>query len=256
MRAETGTEPIEDIYPAATCVIDQFAVCSEEKVRRIITNSPTKSCDLDPIPTFILKEMLDVLLPFITLLCNTSLQEGNLPVTQRHALVTPILKHGNLDHSNLKNYRPVSNLTFISKVIERLVAEQINKYLSDNKMLSTKQSAYRKCHSTETALLSVMSDIITAIDHSQVTLLCLLDLSAAFGTVDIELLLHRLRTFVGMDGAPLSWITSFLTNRTQQELYRGAKSASRILRCGVPQGSVLGPLLFSLYMTELADIVA
>ena len=143
----------------------------------------------------------------------------------------------------------------MSKVVERLVAKQLTDYLLSNALMPDLQSAYRKNHSTETALLRVTSDIMLAADQGQVTLLALLDLSAAFDTVDHDLLLQRLSTTFGINGAAHNWITSFLTNRTQQVVHGGEKSAHVQLTSGVPQGSVLGPLLFVLYTAELSAII-
>jgi hypothetical protein len=118
-------------------------MCTEDDVRRIIIESPTKSCTLDPIPTFLLKESIDALLPFITAMINASLQEGCLPVTQKHALVLALLKKTSLDPNELRNYRPVSNLTFISKVVERVVVKQLVDFLHLNSLMPRLQSAYR-----------------------------------------------------------------------------------------------------------------
>jgi len=118
------------------------------------------------------------------------------------------------------------------------------------------QSAYRRHHSTETALLKVLSDIYAAINRQQETLLGLLDLSAAFNCVDHSILLDRLRTTFGICGSALNWITSFLHGRVQQVFYRGPLSAELQLLSGVPQGSVLGPILFPLYTAELFDVIA
>ena len=127
--------------------------------------------------------------------------------------------------------------------------------LEANNLLPPLQSAYRRNHSTETALLKVLSDSFLAADEGSVTLLGLLDLSAAFDTVDHEILLHRLRHSFGISEKVLAWITSFLNGRTQQVEYHGIKSAMGVLVSGVPQGSVLGPLLFSLYTTDLFTII-
>jgi len=132
--------------------------------------SPAKSSSLDPDPTFLLREFIDLLLPFVTRLVNTSLLAGRLLVSQRHEIVTLLLKKSGLDAANMANYRPVSNLSFISKVVERAVAVQLNEYLVANNLLPRYQSAYRKNHSTETALLRVWSDILMAADKRQVTL--------------------------------------------------------------------------------------
>ena len=172
--------------------------------------------------------------------------------------ITPVLKKPGLDPDDCKNYRPISNLTFVSKVVERLVARQLTDYLQENQLLPTYQSAYRRGHSTETALLKVISDIFDAADAnpSRVTLLGMLDLSAAFDTVDHETLLARLQTSYGICGPALSWVASFLTTRSQVVAFNGQTSSVRRLRHGVPQGSVLGPLLFLLYTADVADIAA
>ena len=116
VRASTdGNETLTSSTPASSSLTD-FASFTSEELRRIIMNSPSKSCSLDPIPTFILKEVIDIVLPFLTVMCNASLQEGLLSVSQRHAIITPLLKKQSLDPTELKNYRPVSNLTFMSKI--------------------------------------------------------------------------------------------------------------------------------------------
>ena len=161
-----------------------------------------------------------------------------------------------LDPGELKNYRPVSNLTFVSKIVEKLVAEQLIEFLQSNGLMPRLQSANRRHHSTETALLRVMSDLLRAADSRRVTLLGLLDLSAAFDCVDTEILLERLRRAFGVDSLALQWIRSFLVDRTQQVSYGGRLLSVGCLRCGVPQGSVLGPLPFLLYTAELFDVIA
>jgi hypothetical protein len=201
-------------------------------------------------------EFLDLLLPFITKMVNASLAQGRMPTSQKHAIVTPLLKKPGLDPADMGNYRPVSNLSFMSKLIERAVATQLNDYLVANDLLPRLQSAYRKGHSTETAMLRVWSDILTAADRRHVTLLGLLDLSAAFDCVDHSILLQRLRSSAGLAGTTLDWIESFLSGRTQQIAYNGQLSTTQKVLFGVPQGSVLGPLLYVLYTADLANVVA
>jgi hypothetical protein len=125
-----------------------------------------------------------------------------------------------------------------------------------NNLMPRLQSAYRRHHSTETALLRVMSDLLHGADNRCVSLLVLLDLSAAFNCVDHDILLQRLRTAFGVDGLALEWVRSFLMQRTQRVNFGGRLSSIGYLVCGVPQGSVLGPLLFLLYTAELFDVVA
>ena len=147
-----------------------------------------------------LKQFLPELLPYITDMCNASLQEGCLPMSQRHAIVTPRLKKSGLDASDAKNYRPVSNLTFMSKVVERLVCRQLVAFLDKNSLLPRHQSAYGRRHSTETAVLKIVSHLFLASDPGQVSLLALFDLSAAFDTVDHTILLDRLQSAFGVRG--------------------------------------------------------
>ena len=155
---------------------------------------------------------------------------------------------------DVKSYRPISNLTFLSKVIERIVAKQIKDFLTDSDMMPPLQSAYRPGHSTETATTKVLSDILDAADSQKTTLLGLLDMSAAFDTVDFEILLSRLETSYCLSGTVLKWLTSFVTGRTQAVVFDGNSSPQVKLICGVPQGSVLGPLLFVLYAADVLKI--
>ena len=127
--------------------------CSEEEVRRLIMQS-TKSSALDTIPTYLLKEMVDVLLPYLTAMVNTSLREGRLPSSHKHAVITPLLKKTRLDPDELKNYRPVSNLT---KLAERVVSSRLVSHLNAHGLMPQLQSAYRRHHRTETALLKVLA---------------------------------------------------------------------------------------------------
>ena len=199
----------------------------------------------------ILKEILPDILPFITTMCNRSLEEGWLPESQRHAILKPILKKDGLDAKDVKSYRPISNLTFISKLVERLVNLQLTEFLEKSGLFPKLQSGFRARHSTETALLKVMSDIMASTDKGNITLLGLLDMSAAFDTVDHHILLDRLEVSYGLKGHVLSWLRSFLSNRTQQVLMNGSSSLVTRIKSGVPQGSILGPLLFLLYTADI-----
>ncbi len=232
-----------------------FTPVSEEEVSIIIKQSASKSCSLDPMPTWLLKNNLGTLLPSLTSLINQSLSSGVMPDEYKIANVIPILKKPSLNQDNLKNYRPVSNLPFISKIIEKVVAHQLNNHLARNNIDEKFQSAYRKAHSTETAILKVHSDILLNLENKQCVLLVLLDLSAAFDTIDHNILLNRLENRFGIDGSALNWFKSYLSNRLQCVCIGEAKSGYKCLSCGVPQGSVLGPLLFVMYTHGLGDVI-
>ena len=212
------------------------------------------SHELDPIPTGLLKDCVDEIVSVMTRIINTSFSLGLFPRDLKNALVKPLLKKPSLDPNCLKNYRPVSNISFLSKVMEKIVSSQLIEHLAANDLLEPLQSAYRSGHSTETALLKVHDDIICAVGKKKAVLVVLLDLSAAFDTVEHSVLLDTLQS-LGIDGSVLSWSESYLCDRSQQVTISGKKSEGRKLFCGVPQGSVLGPLLFTIYTSSLGKLL-
>ena len=169
---------------SASSLLENFSEVSEDTIRDIIKKSPSSSCSQDAIPTWLLKECLGELLPSITRIVNLSFLSGIFPTSYMILHVTPLIKKANLDADCLSNYRPIANLKFVSKVVERVASSQLQKYLEENDLYGKKQSAYRKCFSTETALVRVQNDILRTLDHRNDVLLVLLDLSAAFDTVD------------------------------------------------------------------------
>ncbi len=169
-----------------------FSEVSVDEVREIIMKSAIKSSPLDPVPTNLFKRCLGLLLPHLTRVINTSLQSGVMPESLKTAQVTPLLKKPNADRNELKNYRPISNLKFLSKTIERVATTQLTCYLVENDLYAKNQSAYRKFHSTETALLRIHNDILLAVDKHLEAVLILLDFSAAFDTLSHSVLINRL----------------------------------------------------------------
>jgi len=154
--------------------------------------------------------------------------------------VTLLLKKTGLDTADMSDFWPVSNLSFMSKVVERAVASQLTEYLSANGLLPCLKSAYRKRHLTETAMLRVWSDILMTADVQQVTLLAMLDLSTAFDCVDHTILLQLLQVGAGLTDVVLEWIASFLSERTQQIAYVGELSSLQLVLFGVPQAAFWG----------------
>ncbi len=170
------------------------------------------------------------------------------------ARVIPLLKKPTVNTSLLGNYRPVSLLPFVAKTLERVVFNQLSLFLSQYNKLDAKQSDFRSGHSTETALLSVTEALRIAKADSKSSVLILLDLSAAFDTVNHQILLSTLSS-LGITGIPLRWFESYLTGRSFRVAWGGEVSKTHQLVTGVPQGSVLGPLLFSTYTTSLGPII-
>src|ERR1700722_12547913 len=229
-----------------------FQNVTEADIKSIMKCAPAKSCSLDPITTYLLQSCETIVSP-LTKMINSSLNTGVVPKCFKHALITPLIKNSNLDSNMMSSYRPISNLSYVSKLLERCVAKQLHSYLSKGDHYEAFQSAYRPHHSTETALLRVQNDILIGIDKKEVTLLVLLDLSAAFDTVDHTILLNRLQK-IGITGLVYDWFSSYLTGRTQAVFVDGVSSDSVNLTCGVPQGSVLGPILFNIYTQPLGEI--
>ena len=150
------------------------------------------ACDLDPIPASILKECKSTILPVLTNIVNMSLQSASMPAALKEAMIKPKLKKDNLDSEDYANFRPISNLKVVSKKIEKAVSCQLSDYLRDKDLEESFQSAYKRFHSTETALLRVQNDIICEIDNQKCVILLLLDMSAAFDTVDYKFVPKRM----------------------------------------------------------------
>ena len=227
---------------------------SQEEVRRIILCSSNSTCSLDPIPTKLIKSCLDSLLAPITTLINLSLTEGIFPTSFKSALVKPLLKKYSLPRDDLASYRPISNLNFVSKILERVIHNRLNDHLQSFPSICPFQSAYRKFHSTETALLRIQNDLLLAMNQQKLSALVLLDLSAAFDTIDHNILLARLTSTFGISGSALNLLSSYLLDRSQSISIDSHCTPPSPMETGVPQGSVLGPLLFCLYTTPLSYI--
>ena len=187
---------------------------SQLTVKECILNSAVKSCELDPIPYKLLIECIDSILPSLIDLFNYSLASGIFPHCFKSALVTPIIKKRCLDHNDLNNYRPVTNLCLIAKILERLVLSQVSSYLNSHNLYNTCQSAYRPDHSTETALLKVVSDLFLSLSKGNKCVLALLDFSSAFDTIYHSIHAHRLHADFRFTDTVLQWFSSYLTDRT------------------------------------------
>ena len=218
IRATTSSTAAAS-FTSTDCVFLDFRSVSHDDVASAVRSLPNKQCTSDPIPTWLFKECSAEFVPFLCHLFNISLSSGVVPATFKSAYICPLLKKPDLDSADVKNYRPISNLTVISKLLEKLVTRQLLGYLSVNKLLPDWQSAYRAFRSTETAITGLLSDIFTALDTVDIAALALLDLSAAFDTADHAILLQRLRTSFGLNGTSCVVLVLFIS---------GSASAARV----------------------------
>ena len=194
-------------------------------------------------------------LPILTFLVNLSLSHGEFCSSLKKAFVIPLLKKASLDCDVFKNFRPVSQLSFLSKLIERAVCKFLIAHLVANNLYEPYQSAYRSSHSTETALLRVHNDLLRSIDRDGGAVLVLLDLSAAFDTIDHAMLLKLLENQCGLKGTVLKWFADYISDRYQAVQVGTSFSEFIKMEFGVPQGSVLGPILFTCYTRPIANII-
>ena len=245
----------DPILPDNRTPLSYFSFVSIEEVSRLIRCLPNKSSPLDLIPTSTFKRFSHFFAPIIFKLTNLSFSQAILPASFKTAQVFSSLKKGNLDPTISSNYRPISNLSTISKIIERLVHSRITSHVSSSPNFNPFQSAYRKHHSTETTLLRITDSLRNICATGHATVLVSLDLSAAFDSLDHNILIDILDRHFNISDLALSWFRSYLSQRSQFVKIDNFSSSLTSLNSGVPQGSVLGPILFSLYTSPMCSII-
>ena len=220
-------------------------------IKEIASLADKSSCGYDELSSILLKKIANSIKPALALIINQSLHTGIFPTKLKIAKVLPLFKNKGDSHL-FDNYRPISLLPTISKIFERVVHKQLYDYFAENDLFYKSQYGYRKGHSTELAALEIADRISQYLDKGEIPIAIFLDLSKAFDTLDHKILLSKLK-YYGVNGTELNWFASYLANRSQYVVYDNTKSHQLNLSTGVPQGSVLGPLLFLIYMNDIVN---
>ena len=226
-----------------------FKTIDDVTIKKIISDfKPKTSSGDDGISMKLLKLISDAITPSLAVLVNQSLITGIFPHKMKLAKVLPLIKKPNV--FEIGNFRPISLLSSLSKILEKCVFDQVCAYFEDNKLFYCSQYGYRKNHSTDYACVELVDKVMHDLDNGETPICFFLDLSKAFDTLNHDILLSKLR-YYGMDSNVIKWFKSYLTDRSQYVEIENIRSSTKPIRTGVPQGSILGPLLFIIYVNDI-----
>ena len=243
------TNPLTYVNNIERSIVILDVTC--EKIKGVIHSLNNSSSGWDEIPTFLVKKCVDSFIEPLTYLVNSSISEGIFPSELKLARVVPIFKSG--DPSLITNYRPISVLSFFSKVFEKVMYNHIISFMNKNDVLYDQQFGFRQKYSTQQAIIMLVDKITRSLDAGDIVISVFLDLKKAFDTVDHHILLKKLYAY-GIRGKVLKWFHSYLFNRSQYVIYDDMQSETHHVKCGVPQGSIMGPLLFIIYMNDICNV--
>jgi Reverse transcriptase (RNA-dependent DNA polymerase) len=241
-------------YSRASRAEFSFDTTFDLEVFNAIHYIKSNAVGMDGIPVKFIKILLPLILPYITHIFNTILTTSKFPETWKTSKIMPIAKNNNPE--SLADYRPISILPALSKALEFIVRKQITSYVERNGMISPYQSGFRSNHSTSTALLKITNDLLIASEEKCVSVLLLLDFSKAFDSVDHQLLCDKLAIQYGFTSCAVTFIKSYLSQRMQCVWVNGGSSECLPVDAGVVQGSVLGPLLFTLFINDIVNQIS
>ena len=234
--------------------LGEFEPLMEDEVTKVIMSMASKSCEIDPVPTNLLKEILPQVIKPTTIIINTSLELGVFASQWKVAIVKPLLKKIGLELIT-SNYQLVSNLSFLSKELERCMVSQFTAHCDVNNLLPGYQLAYRRNYSCKTALIKITNNCLWDMENEMVTAMVAIDLSAAFDTVDHAIFLDVLNKKFGVHSIALKWFNDYLSFRSCKVSLQGVHSKEHQLPFSVPQGSVAGPVLYNAYASTLQRVV-
>ena len=220
------------------------------EIEKILSQLKSSSPGIDKLPMSLFKNNSRIFSHILSHLCNMSLSSGTFPEIHKKGIVSPLYK--SKDPQDVTNYRPVCLLNSVSKILEKVVNIRLLNHLNNNNILNNNQFAYRKGRNTEGVAMKLCNDILRGFDENKLGIAVFLDLSRAFDCVNHKILLEKLKHY-GISGIAHNWFANYLENRTQSVIIRGSESDWLPVTAGVPRGSILGPILFLIYVNDICN---